>query len=73
MNVLILYKGICIPGSHKVMHPKIEEIRQEHQEFCVHEQGAPGQTQTQKETIQSRKARTGRLGGTLRDCMSSQG
>lgn len=64
---------ICIPDLYKVMHPRIEEVRQEHQEVYVHEQGAPVQSQTQKETLQSREGRTDSLGGTQRDCLSSQG
>lgn len=34
------------------MHPYKEEIREESQEVCMDEQGAPRQTQTQKGSLQ---------------------
>ena len=37
------------------------------------EQGVPGQTQTQKGSLQMVEARTGSLGGIQRNCPSSQG
>lgn len=37
------------------------------------EQEAPGQTQTQKRSLQRVEVRTGGLGGVQRHCLSSQG
>ncbi|GAB0175629.1 hypothetical protein GRJ2_000028100 [Grus japonensis] len=37
------------------MHPNKEEVRQKHLEACLDEQGAPGQTQTQKEAYRGWK------------------
>ncbi|GAB0178237.1 mitochondrial enolase superfamily member 1 [Grus japonensis] len=48
------------------MHPNKEEVRQKHQEACVDEEGAPGQTQTQKERLQRLEARAGSLRGIQR-------
>lgn len=44
------------------MQPDKEEARQKCQEACVNEQGAPGQNQRQKESLQRVEARTGCLG-----------
>jgi len=54
------------------MHPSKEEVRQKCQEACMGEQGAPGQTQTQKGSLQRVEARTGSLGGIQMNCLSSQ-
>jgi len=55
------------------MHPNKEEVRQKHWEACIDEQGAAGQTPTQKESLQRVEARTGSVGGIQRSCLSSQG
>ncbi|PKU45851.1 a-kinase anchor protein 7 isoform gamma [Limosa lapponica baueri] len=59
------------PPSSGVVHPK-KEVRQERQEACMDEQGAPGQDQKQKGGLQRVEARTGRLGGIQRNCLSGQ-
>jgi len=46
------------------MHPN--------KEACMHEQFAPGQTTTQKGSLQRLEAGTGSLGGIQRNCLSSQ-
>jgi len=43
------------------MHPNKQEVRQKKQEVCMDEQQAPGQSQTQKGSLQRVKARTGSL------------
>jgi len=60
------------PPSSGAMCPNEEEVSQKCQEACIDEQGAPGQTQTQKGSHQRLKARTGGLGGIQRDFLSSQ-
>lgn len=50
-----------------------EEIRQKHQEACIDEQNAPGQTQTQKGDLQAVEATTGSLGGMQRNYPSHEG
>jgi len=55
------------------MHPGKEVVRQNRQEACMGEQGAPGQTQTQKGSLQKVKARIGSLTGIQRNCMSRHG
>jgi len=55
------------------MHSNKEEVRQNCQEACMDEQGAPGQTQAQKGNLQKVKARIGNLGGIQRNCLSGQG
>jgi len=47
--------------------------RQKCQEACMDEQGAPGQTQTQKESLQKVEARTGNLGGIQKYYQNTQG
>lgn len=37
------------------MHPNKGDIRQEHQEACMDEQGAPGQPQTQNGSLEGWK------------------
>lgn len=54
------------------MHPNKGEMRQEHQEACMDEQGTPGQPQTQNGSLHRVKVGTGSLGGMHRDCLSSQ-
>ncbi|GAB0190395.1 mitochondrial enolase superfamily member 1 [Grus japonensis] len=44
------------------MLPNKEEVRQKHQEAPMDEQGAPGQTQTKKGSLQMVEARAGSLG-----------
>lgn len=51
---------------------KKEEVRQNHQEASLDEQGAPGQSQTQKESWQRVEARTGSLRGAQWNCLSYQ-
>jgi len=41
------------------MRPNKEKVGQKHQEACVDEQGAPGQTQAQKGSRQGVEVRTG--------------
>ena len=53
------------------MQPNKEEVGPKHQEACMDEQGAPGQTQTQKGSLQRVEARTGGLGGIQRNCPST--
>jgi len=55
------------------MHPSKENIRQKHQEAYMDEQGAPGQIQAQKGSLQRVEVRVGSLGGIQRNCPSSQG
>ncbi|GAB0208974.1 cAMP-dependent protein kinase inhibitor alpha [Grus japonensis] len=55
------------------MHPKKEEVKQKHQEAPTDEQGAPGQSQTKKGSLQRVEARAGSLGGIQRNCPNSQG
>jgi len=55
------------------MYPNKEEFRQKCQEACMDEQGAPGQTQTQKGILQRVEAMAGSLGGIQRNYLSSQG
>lgn len=38
------------------MHPNKEEVSQKWQEACMREEEAPGQTQTQKESLQKVEA-----------------
>ena len=52
---------------------KKKGIGQKRQEACMDEQGALGQTQTQKGSLKRVEARTGSLGGIQRNCLSSQG
>ncbi|GAB0187151.1 hypothetical protein GRJ2_001180400 [Grus japonensis] len=70
-------KPVCIQGSPPpssgAMYPNKEEVRQKHQEACMDEQGAPGQTQTQKGSLQRVEARAGSLGGIQRNCLGNQG
>ncbi|KAK4819916.1 hypothetical protein QYF61_014651 [Mycteria americana] len=54
------------------MHANKEEVRQKHQEACMDEQGAPGQIQTQKGSLQRVEARTGNLGRIQSNCPSSR-
>jgi len=53
------------------MHPSKEEFREKRQKACMDEQRAPGQTETQKGSLQRVDARTGSLGGIQRNCLSS--
>ncbi|PKU40674.1 glycerol kinase [Limosa lapponica baueri] len=55
----------CIPTKRK--------LGKKSQEACMDEQGASGQTQTQKGSLQRVEARTGSLGGIQRNCPSSHG
>jgi len=55
------------------MHPSKKEVRQKCQEVCMDEQGAPGQTQAQKGSLQRVETRTGSLEGIQINCPSSQG
>jgi len=61
------------PPSSGAMLPNKEEARQKHQEACMNEQGAPGQTQAQKESLQRVEASTGSLGLIQGNCESGQG
>ncbi|PKU48296.1 rna-directed dna polymerase from mobile element hypothetical protein [Limosa lapponica baueri] len=54
------------------MHPNKEGVRQNHQEACMDEQVAPGQTQTEKESPQKAEAQTGCLGGIQRNCQAAR-
>ncbi|GAB0182327.1 hypothetical protein GRJ2_000698000 [Grus japonensis] len=58
------------PPSSGAIHPKKEEVKQKCQEACMDEQGAPGQAQTKKGSLQRVEAS---LGGIQRNCPSSQG
>lgn len=46
-----------------MMHPNTKEVRQKYQKTFVDEEVAPGQTQSQKESLQKVTAWTGNLGG----------
>ncbi|GAB0204290.1 hypothetical protein GRJ2_002894600 [Grus japonensis] len=61
------------PPSSGAMHPNKEEVKQIHQEAPVDEQGAPGQSQTKKGSLQRVEARAGSLGRIQRNWPSSQG
>ena len=61
------------PPSSRGVQPIKYDIRQKCLEGCVDEQVAPGQTQTQKGSIQRVATRTGNLGGTQRCCLSMLG
>jgi len=50
-----------------------EEVGQKLHVACMDELGEPGQSQAQKESLQSMEARIGSLGGIQRNCLSSQG
>lgn len=53
------------------MHPNTKEVGQKYRVAFTDEEGAPGQTQTQKESLQRVTAWTGNLGGVQLHCMSS--
>ncbi|GAB0179943.1 mitochondrial enolase superfamily member 1 [Grus japonensis] len=55
------------------MHPSKGEVRQKRPEACMDEQGAPGQTQTQKGSLPRVEARARSLRGIQRNYPSSQG
>jgi len=61
------------PSSSGAMDLNKEEVRQKFQEACMDEQGALGQSQAQKGSLQTMKAMTGSMGGIQRNCLSSQG
>ena len=69
----LIFKDHLLQAQEQRMHPNKEEVRQKCQDACMDKQGAPGQTQTQKGSLQRVEARTGSLGGIQRYCMSSQG
>ncbi|GAB0205450.1 hypothetical protein GRJ2_003010600 [Grus japonensis] len=69
----LICKGHLLQALLGVTHPNKEEVRQKCQEACVDEQGAPGQSQTKKGSLQRVEARAGSLGGIQRNCPSSQG
>ncbi|PKU46491.1 rna-directed dna polymerase from mobile element jockey- hypothetical protein [Limosa lapponica baueri] len=54
------------------MQANKEEVGQKHQEACMDEQGAPGQSQTQKGSLQRVEARTGSLRGIQRYCQAAR-
>jgi len=55
------------------MHPNKKEVWQKCQEASLDEQGAPGQNEAQKVSLQRMEARTGSLGRVQRNLLSSHG
>jgi len=55
------------------MRSNKEEVSQKHQGACMGEQDAPGQSQTQRRSLQRVEVGTGSLGGIQRNCQSIQG
>lgn len=60
------------PPNSRNIHAKEQGVTQKSQEAYRDEKGDPGKTQTQKESIQSEEAGTGRLEGVQRHCLSMQ-
>jgi len=67
----LIFKDHLLQSSG-VIHPNKEEVGPKCQVACMDEQGVPGQTQTQKRTLERVEARTGSLGGVQRNCPSSR-
>ncbi|PKU47462.1 hypothetical protein llap_2202 [Limosa lapponica baueri] len=58
----LIFKDHLLQAQEEVC-PNKEKVSQKRQEACMNAQGTPGQTQTQKGSLQRVEARTGSLGG----------